>query len=232
LVFKVEKVKTNRNMREVNSWSDITVGQYQEMMLVQKETEIGKFIEMIAIALDCDPQDIREMPYKDYSELQAKMSFISEEPKREVQQWFNLNGVWYGLEPDMSLITAGVFIDSEQFRQDPIVNLHNTLALIYRPIINVTDGIPPVEYQIEPHVAKGFEKRAALFKKELSIEVVLGATLFFSILGMQLSIHFLESFNNQMMTEMEMQKMKMSQTQTPTKRPKQKRSKKDTDSTI
>lgn len=212
-------------MREVNSWSDITVGQYQEMMLVETDNEITKFIECISIALDCDPQDIRDMPYSQYSELQKKMSFISKEPKNEVKEIIEVDGVRYGLEPDMSLITTGVFIDAEQFKQDPIVNLHNTLALIYRPI-TFEDG--PI-YEIEEHKAQGFEKRANLFRDKLSIEVVLGATLFFSLLGMELSTHTLEYFTNQMMQEMNL--TKTTTTQTPTKEHKQKRSKKGSAST-
>jgi hypothetical protein len=217
-------------MKEVTSWSDITVGQYQEMMLIETDNEISKFIQMISIALDCDGEEIRSMPFKEYTTLQQKMQFIATEPQKDVRKWIEIDGKFYGLEPDMSLITAGVFIDAEQFRQDPIVNLHNTLALIYRPITNLVDGQPIEEYEIEPHQAKGFEKRANLFRDNVSIEVVLGATLFFSMLGMELSIVTLESFNKVMEMEAELMKTKM--TQTPTKQPKQKRSKKGLDSTI
>jgi hypothetical protein len=209
-------------MREVNSWSDVTVGQYQEMMLLENENEITKFIECISIALDCDPQDIRNMPYSEYSNLQQKMAFISKEPESVVVNIIEIDGVEYGLEPDMKLITTGVFIDAEQFKQDPIVNLHNTLALIYRPITKKEGDT----YQIESHKAQGFERRADLFKDKVSIEVVLGATLFFSILGMELSILSLESFTE------EMKQMTMTTTtQSVTKKRRQKRSKKDSAST-
>jgi hypothetical protein len=217
-------------MKEVNSWADITVGQYQEMMLIETDNEISKFIQMISIALDCDPEEIRSMPFKEYSNLQQKMQFIATEPQKDVRKWLEIDGKFYGLEPDMSLITAGVFIDAEQFRQDPIVNLHNTLALIYRPITNLVDNEPIEEYQIEPHKAQGFEKRANLFRDKVSIEVVLGATLFFSMLGMELSIVTLESFNKTL--EMEAVLMKTRMTQTPTKKHKPKPSKKGLDSTI
>lgn len=213
-------------MKEVTSWSEITVGQYQEMMLVETDNEITRFIECISIALDCDPQDIREMPYSQYSQLQQKMSFISKEPEKQINYIIEIEGKEYGLEPDMSLITAGVFIDAEQFKQDPIVNLHNTLALIYRPITKKEGD----EYEIEPHKAQGFEKRANLFRDGVSIEVVLGATLFFSLLGMELSTHFLESFIEETQKQMEMEK-KTIHHQTPTKKKRQKRSKNDSVST-
>jgi hypothetical protein len=214
-------------MREVNDWSDITVGQYQEMMLVQSDNQVTKFIECVSIALDCDPQEIRDMPYKEYHKLQQKMSFIGVEPSKDVETIIEVDGVRYGIEPDMSLISAGVFIDAEQFKQDPIVNLHNTLALIYRPIVKESEnGI----YEIEPHQAKGFERRANLFRDKVSIETVLGATVFFSLLAMELSTLLLEFFISQ--TEMEVEPTKTKTTRKPTKRPRKKPSKKDMGSTI
>jgi hypothetical protein len=214
-------------MREVNDWSDITVGQYQEMMLVQSDNQVTKFIECVSIALDCDPQEIRDMPYKEYHKLQQKMSFIGVEPSKDVETIIEVDGVRYGIEPDMSLISAGVFIDAEQFKQDPIVNLHNTLALIYRPIVKESEN---GQYEIEPHQAKGFERRANLFRDKVSIENVLGATVFFSLLAMELSTLLLEFFISQ--TEMEEQPTKTKTTRKPTKRPRKKPSKKDMGSTI
>ena len=213
-------------MKTITSWNEVTIGQYQDIMLIQSENPITRFIESVSIVLDCDPQELRDLPFSEYQELQKKMEFLQHEPVREVENIIEIDGKRYGLEPDMSLITAGVFIDAEQFKQDPVVNLHNTLALIYRPIIK-EDGD---EYEIEPHQAKGFEKRANLFKSRLSIEVVLGTVLFFSLLGMELSINTLQSFIETTYQEAETQ-MKMTQTQAPTKKNKRKPSTKTTGST-
>jgi hypothetical protein len=203
-------------MREVNSWSDVTVGQYQEMMSVQSENEITKFIEMMAIVLDCDPQDIRNMPMSEYKSIQSKMSFISKEPQADIRTRFELKGREYGLIPDMSLMTAGVFLDAEQFKLDPMVNLHYTIALIYRPIVSEDeDG-----YQIAEHKAEGFETRAELFKNNLSIEVVIGAVLFFSLLAMELSISSLESLEKGLKKDQKLMKKMMTQAPTKKRKPK------------
>jgi len=108
-----------------------------------------------------------------------------------------------------------------------MANLHNLLALIYRPIVR---ELPDGEYEIEEHKAQGFEKRANLFKS-LSIETVLGAVLFFSLLGTESSIAFLRYSSQRMKEEMEML-TKTKKTQTPTKKRKQKRSTGTTDSII
>jgi hypothetical protein len=166
-------------MKDVKSWNDITVSQYQEMMMIDTTNEITKFVEQISICLDVDTEEVRAMSYSEYKELQSKMSFLSLEPKAEMDLIIEVEGRKYGLIPDMSLISAGVFIDAEQFKLEPMENLHNLLALIYRPVLR---ELPDGEYEIEEHKAQGFEKRANLFKT-LSIETVLGAVLFFSLLG-------------------------------------------------
>ena len=214
-------------MKDVKSWNDITVSQYQEMMMIQTTNEITKFVEQISICLDVDTEEVRAMSYTEYKELQSKMSFLSLEPKAEMDLIIEVEGRKYGLIPDMSLISAGVFIDAEQFKLEPMENLHNLLALIYRPVIR---ELPDGEYEIEEHKAQGFEKRANLFKT-ISIETVLGAVLFFSLLATESSIAFL-SYSSQVMMEEQEKLMKTMKTQTPTKKRKQKRSTGTTASTI
>lgn len=214
-------------MKDVKSWNDITVSQYQEMMMIDTTNEITKFVEQISICLDVDTEEVRAMSYSEYKELQSKMSFLSLEPKAEMDLIIEVEGRKYGLIPDMSLISAGVFIDAEQFKLEPMENLHNLLALIYRPVLR---ELPDGEYEIEEHKAQGFEKRANLFKT-LSIETVLGAVLFFSLLGTESSIAFL-SYSSQVMTEQMESLTKTTKTQTPTKKRKQKRSTGTTASTI
>ena len=82
-------------------------------------------------------------------------------------------------------MTSGVFIDCEQFRRSTNENLHNLCALMWRPITKWTGG---GDYEIENHKIKGFDKRAELFKNRLSIEFVKGGILFFSLLGIELSL--------------------------------------------
>ena len=212
-------------MRQVNSWSDITVGQYQEMNMIQSESQVTKFIEMMSIALDCDPQEIRDLPISEYKTLQEKMQFISKEPDLDIRKTFEINGKKYGLIPDMNLITGGEFLDAEQFKLDPMANLHYTLALIYRPVISEDED----SYKIAAHKSEGFEFRAELFRDELSIEIVLGAVLFFSLLVMESSIDLLASLEKELMKQNQI--MKTMTTPAPTKKKRQKRFKSNGDYT-
>ena len=169
-------------MKKVTSWADVTIGQYQEIMSIQTTNKISKFIESLSIILDCDPQVIRDMNMKQYNELVSDFQFLSKQPESHIDKIIEVDGKRYGLMPDMTLMDAGTFIDADQFKEEPIVNLHYLTALVYRPVVK-EDGD---DYEIEKHKAEGFEKRANLFKEKVSVESVMGAVLFFSLLEMRL----------------------------------------------
>jgi len=169
-------------MKEIKSWADVSIGQYQEIMSIQTTNKISKFIESLSILLDCDPQVIRDMNMSQYNKLVAESQFLSKQPESIIEQIIEVDGKRYGLIPDMTLMEAGVFIDAEQFKEDSIKNLHLLTALVYRPIVKEEGE----DYEIEKHKAEGFEKRANLFKEKISVEAVMGAVLFFSLVEMRL----------------------------------------------
>ena len=216
-------------MKKIESWADITIGQYQEIMSIQTDNEITKFVETVSICFDIDPAEIRILSLSDFRDLQNKMLFLKEDPESEVITIIEVDGIEYGLIPDMSVITAGEFIDAEQFKLNAMDNLHNIVALLYRPITKkLLDG----QYEIELHKSQGFERRAQLFRDKISIQIVLGAVLFFSLLATELSTNFLTSLNLKMIKETKTKTGKKKTTRTRTKKVKEKPSTKHTDSTI
>lgn len=191
----------NENIKNENSvskkgWSEITIGQYQEILTIQTENEFNQFIEAISICEDIDPDVLRNIPLKDLKSKIIDYQFLKTEPDVDFKRTFTIGEVEYGIEPELSLMSSGVFIDCEQFRRNTNENLHNLCALVWRPIIKWSGE----EYEIEPHNARGFEKRANIFKENLSIEFVKGGLLFFSLLGIELSLKTLDCLVDQMKT--------------------------------
>jgi hypothetical protein len=197
-------------MKKIESWADITIGQYQEMMLIETENDITRFIQQISIALDIDSEEIRKLSLLEFKKLQENMSFLSVKVEADLSPIIEIDGKKYGLIPDMGTVDAGTFIDAEQFKEDTILNLHNLVALIYRPVIK-QDGD---EYEIERHKAEGFERRANLFKEKVSIETVMGAVVFFSSVATELSINLLTYLADQHKTQETPTKTKKTRTRT------------------
>jgi len=208
----------NENIKEENSvskkgWSEITIGQYQEILTIQTDNEFTQFIEAISICEDTDPDELRNIPLKELKSKIIDYQFLKREPDPDFKKTFTIDGVEYGIEPELSLMSSGVFIDCEQFRKNTNENLHNLCALVWRPITKWSGE----EYEIEPHTARGFEKRANLFKNKLSIEFVKGGLLFFSLLGIELSLKTLDCLVEQMTAVVEVQTPTTQTTQTPMK---------------
>jgi hypothetical protein len=197
-------------MKKIESWADITIGQYQEMMLIETENDITRFIQQISIALDIDSEEIRKLSLLEFKKLQDNMSFLSVKVEADLSPIIEIDGKKYGLIPDMGTVDAGTFIDAEQFKEDTILNLHNLVALIYRPVIK-QDGD---EYEIERHKTEGFERRANMFKEKVSIETVMGAVIFFSSVATELSINLLTYLADQHKTQETPTKTKKTRTRT------------------
>lgn len=200
-------------MREIKTkWSEVTIGQYQELASIQTDNEIGLFIERLSILTDRDPAEIRSLGLKQFQDFQKKLAFLSEDVSAEVILKFELDGVRYGMIPDLNFITAGEFIDAENWKSEPIDNLHLYAALLFRPIVKETED----NYYIEEHKSHGFVKRSELFRDKLSIEIVNGAVLFFSsfVIGL---MPILADYLQTDMKNIGQMIMKMNQTQVLTK---------------
>jgi hypothetical protein len=193
-------------------WSEVTIGQYQELTSIQTDNEVSLFIERLSILTDRDPAEIRALGLREFQNFQKQLAFLSQEVGSEVVLKFELDGVKYGMIPDLNFITAGEWIDAENWKSEPIDNLHLYAALIFRPIVKEVGD----DYYIEEHKSHGFVKRSELFREKLSIEIVNGAVLFFSsfVIGL---MPILADYLQTDMKKMGQMIMKMTQIQQATK---------------
>jgi hypothetical protein len=203
------------------SWSEVKVGTFQELHSVESETEIGVLIAKLSILADCDSEDIRRLPISQFNKIKSDIEFMSKPLSKKINLKIEIDGKKYGMIPDLNFLSAGEFLDSENWKEKSIENLHLYLALLYRPII-WEDG---EDYKIEPHKSEGFTRRAELFRQHLTIENVWGTLLFFSSLGLNCTkviLDYLESTQTE--TDKPQKKMKKTSTRKVTKNNKQKNS--------
>lgn len=163
------------------SWDEIKVRTWRELNQVQSESEMSVLIQRLSILADIDQEQIRQLPVPQFNKLVEEASFIGQDFKPEPVLRFECAGKRYGMIPDLNFISTGEFVDAEQFKKDPIENIHYLAALIYRPIIWEEGD----DWKIAPHTSAGFQKRADLFLNELPITTIYGAVLFFSAIGIQ-----------------------------------------------
>jgi hypothetical protein len=180
------------------TWDDVTIEMWQELNAIQTDSEVTRIIEQISILTDVDSEEIRKLKMREFADMQASASFIYTQPKAEVTLKFELDGKKYGMIPHLDFITTGEWMDAENWKDKAIENLHLYAALIYRPIVS-EDGD---DYKIEDHKSDGFMKRAELFRKKLSINIIHGAVLFFSSSAIGFTKILVDYLNQEMQTEL------------------------------
>lgn len=191
-----------------SNWSMVTIGDYQEIVNVDAETEISKAVQLVSILSDKDSEEIRKSPLGEFYKWMEDIKFVSTPPDADFNRTFELDGVRYGMIPDLNYISTGEWLDCENWKEKAIDNLHNYAALLFRPTTRYVDD---TNYDIEEHKTNGFARRAQLFQENVSINKVYGAQVFFSLFGLE----FLQTLGDSLMQEE--QKMKKKKTPTKTK---------------
>lgn len=178
------------------SWDEIPIKVWKELNSVESEYESTKTIERMAIITDTDPEWIRSLSFAQFNKFQSKLTFLNSSITNDIKTTFILGRKEYGMIPHLDLITAGEWIDAENWKEKPVDNIHLYAALMYRPIVSKNEE----GYEIEPHTVNGFMSRAEKFDNELPITTIYGSVLFFSALGivsMESITAFLELQQNQ-----------------------------------
>ena len=152
------------------------------MFLTQKAVEI--FCNVPLILVD-------KMPYNTVQRL-AKRVFSYFEGNPSLVKRKRLKKALYGFVPNLEDITLGEYVDLDSNVTD-WKNMHKAMAVLYRPVVSEAGEY----YEIEEY--DGTDKYSEQMK-EMTLEVVLGALVFFYHLGIDLSIAMTESLEEQMST--------------------------------
>ncbi len=203
------------------NWQEITIGDYQEIVNVDAETEISKAVQLVSILSDKDSDEIRKAPLGEFYKWMEDIKFIQTSPDADFNRTFELNGIRYGLIPDFNFISTGEWLDCENWKDKAIDNLHLYAALLFRP---TTRYVSDEDYDIEEHKTNGFQRRAQLFQENISINKVYGAQVFFSLFGLEFLQILGDSLTQQEKKEMKKKATKTRMTQVPSKKRKEKRS--------
>lgn len=176
------------------SWNEITIKTWQELNLIQSESELTTLIERISILADCDPEDVRKLDIKEFNKLTEELRWLGSDLPKEINLKIEIEGKKYGMIPDLNFISTGEFVDIENWKDKSVENIHLIAAVLWRPIIKEEEG---GTYFISKHKPEGFMNRADLFYNNLKITDIWGAVLFFSSFGLQ----FLEIIQDYLVVE-------------------------------
>jgi hypothetical protein len=172
------------------SLSEIPLKSYQEFMKVVEKSNDEEFIGQKTIEILCGlkMKDVVKVKWSDVKSLTLHLNEIFK-AKPKFQATFKINETEFGFIPNLEDMTFGEYIDLES-NISSVETFHKAMAVMYRPITKkVKDRYEIFEY-------KGTDEFSDVMKYA-SLDVVLGATVFFSTLGSDLVQHTLTSLETE-----------------------------------
>ena len=172
------KIKTKEGKKEtyntIDSWSDVTLEKFAELTELSKGSKSKEAEETLAALSDMPRKLIKELSLRDVSIILGKMAQLQEEQETILKKIIEIDGVQYGMHPDLSEITLGEYADIETLIKEGIEdNLPELMAVLFRPIVEMKNDV----YDIEAYDGK-IKIRAETMKK-MSAEQVQSALVFF-----------------------------------------------------
>lgn len=183
----------NVNIRIPTTLNEITLGQYQEYAKLQDLSETDLQLKTIEIFCKVPPILVRNMKATDIVEICSIISGMFD-TKHQLISMFKLNGVEYGFIPSLEDMSFGEYVDLDTFIGDND-NLHRAVNVLYRPIEHRKGN----RYTI-----KEYNPNTSETAKDMPLDAVLGAIVFFYNLGKDLSIammNCLDKKNEQTLAE-------------------------------
>jgi hypothetical protein len=172
------------------SLSEIPLKSYQEFMKVVEKSNDEEFIGQKTIEIFCGlkMKDVVKVKWSDVKSLTLHLNEIFK-AKPKFQATFKIQDTEFGFIPNLEDMTFGEYIDLESNISN-VETFHKAMAVMYRPITKkVKDRYEIFEY-------KGTDEFSDVMKYA-SLDVVLGATVFFSTLGSDLVQHTLTSLEKE-----------------------------------
>ena len=194
---KIKKEGKKKTYNLINSLSDVTLEKWLEAIDIETGSKTEEAIETIAAFSDIPNELIKELRIQDVALIMNKMAQLQSEQDSVLKKTFEIEGVEYGMHPNLDDLTLGEYADIETFIKNGIEkNLPELMAVLFRPIVEKENDI----YSIEAY--DGNIKIRSEVMKKMSAEQVQSALVFFYALGMIL-LEITQSFLVERKQEME-----------------------------
>mgnify|MGYP003665966057 CR=1 FL=1 len=167
------------------SLSEITLGQYQKYLKIADENPDSNFLSAKMIEIFCGIS-LSESYRLKVSSVAAICDILEEllDQKPELVDRFDMNGVQYGMIPDMDDMSLGEYIDLDnnvsQWEQ-----MHTAMNVMYRPIQD----------------SKGDKYNLVEYNPLSAMSAVTGSLFFLLTLGIELSNHTILYSNQEGMSD-------------------------------
>jgi len=170
--------------------SEISLKQYQKFLKLQDSNEDSYFLQckMIEIFCNLDAKNVRMLKVGDANKVVDVLNNMFEK-KPDLTRTFKIDGVEYGMIPDLDNISLGEYIDLDTYISD-WQNMDIAMNVLYRPIKDkIGDKYTIVDYDVDAKEKLEF----------IPMDIVLGSIFFLYNLGIELSMVMVDYLENPQM---------------------------------
>ena len=112
----------------------LSIGEYQKLSSLDHLTDLEKTMEIVHTITTIDKDILSKWTPNQLSNIGESVLNLMEFDSATFYPIIEFNNVLYGYRP-ISKMTLGEYIDLERLSKEPNTNLHEIIAIIYRPII-------------------------------------------------------------------------------------------------
>ena len=177
---KIKKGGKKETYNLINSWSDVSLETWLKVIDLETGSKTKEAEGTIVALSDIPKKLVKELSIRDVASIMGKIAELQSKKDTVLKKVFEIDGVEYGMHPDLSELTLGEYADIESFIKAGFEkNMPEIMSVLFRPITRNGE-----EYTIEAYDGN-INIRAEQMKK-MSAEQVQAALFFFSNLGKEL----------------------------------------------
>jgi len=171
------------------SLSEVTLNQYQQWLKVAEDKEMNNFLQQKMIEIFCGVtlKQVMLIKAKDIESIVVQISKLFNQKENKFIDRFKYQEKDFAFIPKLDDMTFGEYVDLDNYLADWQL-MHKAMAVLYRPITFKKKN----KYLIED-----YETADKYNMKQMTLDVVFGAMVFFWNLRNELQTHILSYLANQ-----------------------------------
>ena len=171
---KIKKEGKTKNYNIVDSWEDVTLEKFMQLNMEEDVSKTKEVEQTIALLSDLPQKLIKELSLRDVINIFEKLAELQVQENEMLTTTLTIDGVEYGMHPDLSEITLGEYADIETYVKMGLQkHLPEIMAILFRPIVEREGDV----YTIEAY--NGDIKIRAEKMKQMNAEQVQQVLVFF-----------------------------------------------------
>ena len=132
---KIKKEGKNETYNLIDSWSDVTLEKWLEVIDSETGSKTEQAEETIAALSDMPKKLVKELALRDVAIIMGKVAELQSKQDTVLKKVFEIDGVEYGMHPDLSEITLGEYADIETLIKEGLEkNMPELMSVLFRPI--------------------------------------------------------------------------------------------------